>query len=164
MSTETGEDHFGPDGRPSRLYSCATAGWHFKNASIPLTCAASVASVVCSGSSGGLASNDSPNDYGFDGVAIARSARTAGAPVAVDVTPGTAPAPMGSRTSFPCGASRCTAGTDCCPALGQCFKSPSDTPPSCKVDGLCDQRTNEPCAPAEVCAVHKAGPAYCEPR
>ncbi len=65
---------FDAQGDPAKLHECACPGnvWHFKNAAIFLQCAAGGGMEVCRGSTGGLADARFPNDYGFDGLAVAR--------------------------------------------------------------------------------------------
>jgi hypothetical protein len=95
---------FNDEGRPSRVSACsAPDGWHFRNQSFGLRCAVNKQTryEVCSGSTGGIASNIAPNSYDFDGFSIARKL-AALSPVGgtVPVSPGAAGA--GSGCNPPC--------------------------------------------------------------
>lgn len=140
---------FDANGHPARLSECnAPNGWHFKSQSIALHCSvdAKAGTETCSGSTGGLASKMAPNDYSFDGLALARP-----------LHPGASQGPAQAQVkTFPCNGRRCRPDQVCCPGgppgTGSCMAYDPNSPMFCRdVWEMCDPATNEPCVAPQRC-------------
>jgi hypothetical protein len=153
---------FNDEGRPSRVSACsAPDGWHFRSQGFGLRCAVNKQTKyeVCSGSTGGVASNIDPNHYDFDGFSIARKLRQS------SESGGTSPPPASLCNAANIGKSAgvCPAGQQCtCRNVGGMMTPQHcacETPPAA---GTCGD-TGQRCGGGQKCCrqPHSGAPYFC---